>query len=357
MKLFEEMEKRGHEEVIFNYFKDVGLKMIVSLHDTTLGKAVGGLRMNDRYESDMDALIESLRLSQVMTFQSATADVDSGGANALLLGNPKKDKNEAYFRAVGRFVESLKGRLIIAPDLGTDAYDFKYIQRETDHTIFGEDIEDSSKPAARITANGVYWGIKACAKKIFGTSDLSGRSFAVQGLGTVGQSVVSYLKQENTVLYVSDLVYDNIKEVEDKYPDVRVIKPSELLYQECDFLVPCAVGSIINNENIHKLKCKVIAGSAYNIFTNEELIEEIFRKGILYAPVILIAAGDLFLLDKNLKLGSVEKNLGRTQIIYNLLLEILYRAEERGISPYQLAKEDAVKRYSEIDCVNNILCR
>lgn len=356
MKLFEEMEKRGHEEVIFNYFEDVDLKMIISLHDTTLGRTVGGLRMNNRYKSDMDAVVESLRLSQVMTYQGATAETDSGGANALLLGDPNTDKNEAYFRAVGRFVESLKGRLIIAPDLGTDADDFRYIQRETDHTIFGENIRDNTKPAARIAASGVYWGIKACAKSIFGTSELAGRSFVVQGLGTVGKNIVDYLKGEKTRVYVSDLVYDNIKEVEDKYPDVEILKPSEVLYRECDFLVPCAVGSIINNDNIDKLKCKVIAGSAYNIFSHEELIEVVFKKGILYAPVFLIAAGDLFLLDKNLKLGSVEKNRERTRIIYGMMLDILNRASEKGISPYELAKSDAVKRYSEIDRINNILC-
>ena len=356
MEIFEEMEKRGHEELIFSYFEDVNLKLIISLHDTTLGKTIGGLRMN-QYDSDKEAVIESLRLSQVMTYESATADVDSGGANALLLGNPKTDKSEAYFRAVGRFIESLKGKLILSPGLGTDAPDFKYIQRETDATIFGEEIKDNTKPTAQITAHGVYWGIKACAKKVFGTSELAGRSFAIQGLGTVGKSIVDYLKQEDTSLVISDLVYDNIKEVEDKYPDVQVVKSTEILYQECDFLVPCAVGSVIDKDNIDKLKCKVIAGPAYNIFTHEELIERIFQKGVLYAPVFIIAAGGLFLLDRNLKLrGSIEEKLEGTKIIYNVLLDILLRASDRGISPYQLAKVEAMERYREIDRINNILC-
>jgi len=355
MKLFEEMEKRGHEELIFNYFKDVNLKMIISLHDSTLGKTVGGLRMNE-YASDMDAIIESLRLSQTMTFQGATAETDSGGGNAILLGNPNTDKNEAYLRAVGRYIESLKGRLIISPDLGTEAQDFKHIQRETDNTIFAEEIKVNSRPTAQITAYGVYWGIKACAKQVFGTNDLSGRSFAVQGLGNVGKYVVDYLHKEKTILYVSDLVYDNIKEIEDEYPDVCVIKPSELLYQEVDFVVPCAVGSIIHQDNIDKLRCKVIAGSALNIFAEDELVEKVHQKGIVYAPAFLIAAGDLFLLDKNLKLGKVEEKLEGTRIIYNLLLDILQRSADHGISPSKLAVEDAMERYKQIDLINNILC-
>lgn len=356
MKLFEEMEKHGHEELIFNNFKDVGLKMILSIHDSTLGKTIGGLRMNNRYQSDIDAVIESLRLAEVMTYQAANADVDSGGANALLLGDPKTDKNEAYFRAVGRFVESLKGKMIIAPDLGTDTQDFKYIQRETGHTIFGTDVEDKTRPAALITAHGLYWGIKACAKKYFDTSDLAGRSFAVQGLGDVGKNIVDYLKKENTTLYVSDLIYDNIKEVEDKYPDVKVLKPEEILYVDADFLVPCAVGSIIDEHNVDRLKCKIIAGSAYNIFTNEELVDTVSKKEILYAPVFIIAAGELFLLDRNLKLRNAEKCLEETEIIYHILLDILYQAADQGITPHQLAKDIAKKRYEKIGLINNILC-
>jgi leucine dehydrogenase len=356
MRIFEEMEKRDHEEVIFNYFKDVDLKMVISLHDTTPGKAIGGLRMNE-YASDMEAFIESLRLSQIMTYQGATTETDSGGGSALILGNPKSDKTEAYLRAVGRFVESLKGQLILSPDLGTDARDFKHIRRETDNTIFsGEEMSDNAKPTAQITAYGVYWGIKACAKHKFGTSELEGRSFAVQGLGNVGTYLVDYLKQEKTTVYVSDLVYDNIKEVQDKHPEVEVLKPSTLLFMQTDFLVPCAVGSIIDHDNIDLLRCQVIAGSALNIFSHEELIEKVYEKGILFAPPFLIAAGDLFLLDKHLKLGSIEKKLERTQIIYNRMLDIFQRAEDQGISPYQLAKQDAMERSRKIDIIKNILC-
>ncbi len=95
------MEKRGHEELIFNYFKDVDLRMLISLHDTTLGKAIGGMRMNE-YDTDMDAVIESLRLSELMTYQGATAETDSGGGSALILRNPQTDQSEPYLRAVVR---------------------------------------------------------------------------------------------------------------------------------------------------------------------------------------------------------------------------------------------------------------
>ncbi len=355
MKIFEEMEKRDHEELIFNYFEDVDLKLIVSLHDTTPGRTIGGLMMN-QYTTDIDAIIESLRLSQTMTYQSATADVDCGGANALIIGDPQTDKNEAFFRAAGRFIESFKGRLFVSPGLSTETKDFKYIQRETDYTIFEKRIDDSSKPTAEITAYGVYWGIKACAKKVFGSSDLSGLSFTIQGVGNVGKYIVDYLKQEDTKIYVSDLVYDNIKEVEDKYPDVNILKPDQVISHKTDFFVPCAVGGVIDEKNVDELNCKVIAGSAYNIFTSEKLIEKVYKNNILYAPVFLIAAGDLFLLDKNLKINFDVKEKKGTEIIYNILLNILQRSSVKGVSPYTIAKKDAMNRYKKIDQIKNILC-
>ena len=353
--IFEEMEKRGHEELIFNYNEDVDLRMIVSLHDTTLGRTLGGVRMRD-FDSDAEAVGESLKLSEIMTSQCATADIDSGGSNVILWGDPGRDKNEAYFRAVGRLIESLKGRLIVYPDLGTDSEDFKYIQRETGETIFQSSTIDNSRVSAEITALGVYWGIKACAKAVFGSPDLKGRSFAVQGLGKVGNSVVEYLYQEDVKVAVSDLVYDSIKEVEDRFPDVSIVRPEEIMFEETDFLVPCALGSIITPENIDRLRCRIIAGSAYNVFSEESLVQRIHKKGILYAPDFVMSAGELFLLDKDLKLGSPEKAKDAAKIIYPVLIDVLLRALEEKLPPVVIARKDALDRYRIIDRIKNILC-
>ncbi len=355
MKIFEEMEKRGHEELIFSYNESTNLKAIIALHDTTLGKSVGGIRMSC-YENDDAAVAEALRLSQIMTYQSATADVDCGGGAIVLQGNPITEKSEAFFRALGRFLESLKGRLVIFPDLGTDASDFRYIQRESIHTIFSKTIADRSKPSAQITAYGVYWGIKACAKMIYGSPSLNGLTFAVQGLGNVGKFLVQYLKQEDTHLVISDLIYDNIKEIEDKYPDTTIVRPNEILNQEVDFFVPCAKGNLIDADILKKMHCRVIAGAAYSVFKTDNLIEQAHEHGILYAPDFVISAGDLFHLNDDLKLTEIEQALEGAQIIYDVMLQILKRAQELKVSPYSIALEQAHERYQKIDRIKDILC-
>jgi leucine dehydrogenase len=355
MKIFEEMEARGHEELIFNYFEDVDLKLIVGLHDTTPGRTLGGLRMT-LHANESEGIKELLQLSQIMTHQCAIADIDSGGGSALLVGNPQFDKNEAYFRAAGRFIEGLKGRISIFPDMGTDIADFRHLQRETDRTIFGGELDDNTKPSADFTAMGVYWGLKACAKIAFGSTELSGKVFAVQGLGKVGKSLAGYLIEDGAELIVSDFIYDNIKEIEDTHRGITVVRPEKLLDCNFDFFVPCAAGSIIDDKILSSLTCRVIAGSAYNIFTEERLIEEAFRKNILYAPDFVISAGDLFLLDSNLKLGSIENAKDATRKIFDILLDILIRAEERNVPPFTIAIEDSRQRYKKIDQIKNILC-
>ncbi len=242
------------------------------------------------------------------------------------------------------------------PDLGTDSQDFKYIQRETGETIYKSSTIDNSRVSAEITALGVYWGIKACAKAVFGSPDLKGRSFAVQGLGKVGKSVVEYLYQEDVKVTVSDLVYDSIKEVEDRFPDVSIVRPEEVLFGETDFLVPCALGSVITPDNIGRLRCRIIAGSAYNVFSEESLAQRVHEKGILYAPDFVMSAGELFLLDRDLKLGTLGKAKDAAKSIYTVLIDVLLRSLEEKRSPMEIARKDALDRYRIIDRIKNILC-
>jgi leucine dehydrogenase len=113
MKVFELMEKHGHEQVVFCHDKVSGLKAIIGIHDTTLGPALGGTRMWP-YKSEEEALVDVLRLSRGMTYKNAAMGLNLGGGKAVIIGASRKDKSEELFRAFGRFVESLGGRYITA---------------------------------------------------------------------------------------------------------------------------------------------------------------------------------------------------------------------------------------------------
>ena len=100
--LFETITRSGHEEIIFCNNTDVGLKAIIAIHDTTLGPALGGLRMWP-YETEQEAINDVLRLSRGMTYKAAVSGLNLGGGKAVIIGDPQKDKSEALFRALGKF--------------------------------------------------------------------------------------------------------------------------------------------------------------------------------------------------------------------------------------------------------------
>src|SRR5690554_1267628 len=131
MKIFDYMERYGHEQIVFCYDKSTGLKSIIGIHDTTLGPALGGTRIWN-YETEEDAIIDVIRLSRGMTYKNAVAGLNLGGGKAVIIGDPQKIKTEELLRAYGRYVESLGGRYITAEDMNANTKDMGVINDETD---------------------------------------------------------------------------------------------------------------------------------------------------------------------------------------------------------------------------------
>jgi leucine dehydrogenase len=169
------------------------------------------------YKSELEALKDVLRLSRTMTYKAAITGLNSGGGNAVIIGDSRVDKSEALMRRFGRFIENLNGTFITAEDLGTNPRDMEYIRMETKHVAgVPESIGGSGDPSP-VTARGVLMGIKACAKELFGTDTLAGKSIAVQGIGHVGTSLVALLREENAKVYVSDINEERLVQVAKKF--------------------------------------------------------------------------------------------------------------------------------------------
>ena len=98
------MAEHGREQFVLFADEGVGLPGAIAAHDTTLGPAVGGLRIWP-HESEAIALVDVLRLSEAMTFKSAVAGLDLGGGKAIVIGDPAVCKTEGLFRSFGRQVE------------------------------------------------------------------------------------------------------------------------------------------------------------------------------------------------------------------------------------------------------------
>lgn len=348
MRIFDRMKKRGHEQLIFCLNKPTGLRAVIAIHDTTLGTSVGGTRLME-YEREEDAVVDALRLSEISTFQSASFDSDMGGGAAVLMTDEGQETDEAYFRAFGRFVEGLKGLFVAYPALGTTDRDFRYVRRETSSIV---PMEGSHE----ITAVGVLWGMKACVRELTGNKSLKGLHVAVQGVGDVGQLLVDELAREEARITVTDIRYDALKVVQDRHPDVKIVRPEEILGLDCFVLSPCAVGRVLNDETIPKLKCKVVAGAASDLLEEPRHADALKERGILYAPDFVIGGAELYQTEPEFADAPRERLFEEARRVYDVVAEIVTRAEKEGTTPYRIAVAAAARRVGRIRMVRNIMC-
>ncbi|TQR19134.1 Glu/Leu/Phe/Val dehydrogenase [Psychrobacillus vulpis] len=346
--LFEKMAK--HEQVVFCNDPSTGLRAIIAIHNTTLGPALGGCRMQP-YSSVDEALEDALRLSKGMTYKCAAADVDFGGGKAVIIGDPKTDKSPELFRAFGQFVNSLGGRFYTGTDMGTTMDDFIHAMKETNF-INGLPEEyggggDSSIP----TAAGVLYGIKATNQLLYGNDDLGQHSYAIQGLGKVGFKVAKGLLEAGARIFVTDINKDSLRAIEEVAAKttgkVQFVENDDIYSQEADIFVPCAFGGIINDTTIPHFKVKAIVGSANNQLLEDRHGRLLRDNGILYAPDYIVNSGGLIQVADELYGINHERVLAKTKHIYDVMLEVYKDAASNGKTTEESANAMCEKRITD----------
>lgn len=346
-EIFDALANDEHEQVLFCNDNETGLKAIIGIHNTVLGPALGGTRMWE-YASNAEALNDVLRLARGMTYKAAISGLNLGGGKAVILGDVTKLKNEALLRRFGRFIESLNGLYVTAEDVNMSPADMEYISKETRHvTGLSESIGGGGDPSP-VTAYGVYVGMKASAKKAFGSESLQGKRISVQGAGHVGMYLLEILAQEKAELYVSDINENRAKKAAAKYGAVAV-GLDEIYDLDVDIYSPCAMGATINDDTMDRLRCIIIAGAANNQLDDEAVHGQLLaNKGIIYAPDFLINAGGLINVGIDYLGGwSKEKAYHETEKIYQTTLDILQMSENEGISSQAAAMRLAKRRISD----------
>ncbi len=349
--LFERLTQYDYEEIVFCQDKATGLKAIIAIHNTTLGPGLGGTRMYD-YKNEQDAITDVLRLSRGMTYKAAISGLNLGGAKAVIIGDPRKLKSEAYMRKFGQFVENLNGKYITAEDIGTTTKDMEYINMSTDHVVGLPEIMGGGGDPSPVTAYGVYLGMKACAKEVYGTDNLSGKKVLVEGVGKVGGHLVDFLIKEGARVQVADVNKEALNEMVKKY-DAGVVELSKVHEQDIDIYAPCALGATLNDESIAKLKCSIVAGAANNQLADESIHGQmLMEKGILYAPDFLINAGGLINVYTELHGYNREIAMSRAENIYAVTQGIINLAKEENIPTYKAANKMAEQRIEAIGKIN-----
>jgi leucine dehydrogenase len=345
--LFEKVQQMGHEQVVFCHDAHSGLNAIIAIHNTTLGPALGGTRVWN-YNSHEDAIIDALRLSRGMTYKNAISGLNIGGGKAVIIADPKM-KSEELWRRYGRFVNSLNGKYITAEDVNTNTADMEFVSLETKFVTGVPEYAGGSGDPSPFTAQGVFMGMKASAKKAYGNDSLVGKKVLVQGAGHVGQYLIGHLVAEGATVMVSDIDAAKLKAAVDKYPGIKVVDNASIFDLEMDIYAPCALGATLNDESIAKLKCAIVAGAANNQLADENVHGPMLvKKGIVYGPDFLINAGGVINVAAELDGYNLGKVNSAVERIYNRTLDIYALSEKENTHPQAAAMIMAQKRIDDM---------
>ena len=339
MQLFTHPDFDDHEEVVFARDAGAGLTAIIAVHNTALGPALGGCRIW-RYASEDEAVADVLRLSRGMTYKAALAGLALGGGKSVILADARTDKTPAMMRAMGRAVERLGGRYIVAEDVGATVADMDEIARETAHVSgTSANVGDPSP----WTARGVFLAMQAAARHRWG-SGVEGRTVSVTGLGNVGSNLCRQLASAGARLVVSDIRGEAVRRVVQE-TGAAAIEPEAAHAADADVFAPCALGAGLNARTIPEIRAQVVCGAANNQLATLEDGERLAARGILYAPDYLANAGGLVSVARA-KLGLDDRTAeAKVQAIPETLVQVFRSAEQQGTHPAAAADRLAESRF------------
>ncbi len=336
--VFDAPDFDGHEQVVFCHDREAGLSAIIAIHDTTLGPALGGCRMWP-YASDDEALADVLRLSRAMTYKHALAGTAQGGGKAVVIGDSRTDKTAGLFHALGRFVDTLGGRYVVAEDVGTSVGDMAHLRQATRHVA---GLAEGTGDPSPLTAWGVFFGIKAAVRHKLGRNGLEGLKVAVQGLGHVGRALCGYLRDAGVSLAVTDIDGAAVERAVAEYA-AEAVAPDDIYGIDADVFAPCALGGILNDATIPLIAAPIVAGAANNQLAESGHGDELASRGILYAPDYAINAGGVINISFE---GDYDRAraMKRTEAIFETMMEIFASADAEGVATNRIADRLALER-------------
>lgn len=340
MLVIKELEIPGYEKVIEASCDSPPMHAFIAIHNTTLGPALGGTRFYPYAHPD-EALKDVLRLSKAMSYKSAVIQDGLGGGKSVIIGDPHKDKSDELLHTFAKALNYLKGRYIAAEDVGMGVEDMLTISQVSPFVACLPTDRSCGDPS-RFTAHGIFRGLQAVAKTLWGNPSLKGKKMVVQGLGNVGLKVAELLFWDEADLYVTDVNPERVQIAKHDMGAIA-IAPHEALTTSCDIFVPCALGGILNAESVAKLDCYAVAGGANNQLAHAEQGVELFHRGILYAPDFVINAGGIINAAAEFEPGGYSAVAARnaTLKIYDTLLAVFETSQKENKPTHIVADEMA----------------
>lgn len=326
----------NHKVVSFIHDSKSGLKGFIAIHSVNSNYPSFGATRFWHYDADVEALSDALRLSRMMSYKSALADLPYGGAKGVIMHPYSRVKDrKQLLQAYAQRVNYLGGRFVTGTDVGLNGKDIQVMRQESSY-IVGTKVNPE-----QFTGLGIFYSIQECLGEIFGTDKISGRSFAIQGLGKVGSELLRLLYQRGGKVFAADISRKKIEQVRKSFPKIEIVKPADIHKLEVDVYSPCALSNALNILRAKQLRCKIVAGGANNQLANERVGEVLYERGILYAPDYVINAGGLIsVVDEYENKSSNTKRLSeRVSAIKSRVRKILNESKKQNLPPNVIADE------------------
>ncbi|KAK1399700.1 Glutamate dehydrogenase [Heracleum sosnowskyi] len=282
-------------------------------HDNARGPMKGGIRYHHEVDPD-----EVNALAQLMTWKTAVVDIPYGGAKGGIGCSPKDLSISELERLTRVFTQKIHDLIgvqtdIPAPDMGTNAQTMAWILDEyskfhghSPAIVTGKPIDlGGSLGRDAATGRGVVYATQALLKEH--KKRIEDMTFAIQGFGNVGSWAARLIHERGgKVVAVSDITgaVTNPEGIDipalqwhkDETGSLKnfsggdAMSAENLLVHDCDVLIPCALGGVLNRENAGDVRAKFIIEAA-NHPTDPEADEILSKKGVVVLPDIYANAG------------------------------------------------------------------
>jgi leucine dehydrogenase len=298
------------------------------------------------YDDSRAALRDVLRLSRAMTSKMAVAELRLGGGKGVIMISPHvrltSERRHLGLLDFADTVAALDGRYITAEDVGTSSRDMSVIAERTAHVVGLARSRGGSGDPSPFTALGVEYAIRACCERVFGSESLKGRTVCVLGLGHVGSRLARRCARAGAKLLVADV--DEGKQRLAEELGGRWLSPEKALEAETEILAPCALGGILTDDTVPRLRCRIIAGAANNQLADDRIADLLSARGILWAPDFVANAGGVINIAE--ELGEYDTATARRRVrgIADTLRRIFDDADSIGATPLTAAMELARRR-------------
>jgi leucine dehydrogenase len=337
------MGEHGHEQVVFVADPSVGLRAVIAIHSTALGPSLGGIRFWS-YPTEDDAVRDVLRLSEAMSLKASACGLHQGGGKAVVLwDSPRKPRSRELLHALGRAIHELGGRYLAAEDVGATTADMDGLAEVTPWVTGVSEADGGSGDPSPVTAFGVHRAMRAAAQVQWGDPALQGRRVVVQGAGKVGAALAALLVEEGAAVAVADVDDAKVRSLVDGL-GVEAIAVDDAAIAPCDVLAPCALGNVVNEATVDRLRCEIVCGGANNQLASEAMDDALVERGILYAPDFVANAGGILNIAEELTGYSRERALASTARIEATMARVFARAQEWGIAPGRAGERIARER-------------